>query len=464
MRTPFLLFLVACGSQTSVTKTAKELNVTPSFTDLGTVAVGETVTEEIKLTHLQGDAIQVVDIRLQNIDGSAFSTDESLQLTVEQNTTEVLTVSYSPTDAGFFRATLSISTDEERTPLHEVDLRGAAVLPIADVSPGLLDFGPVAAGDYREGSVRLSNLGSVPMEFLGLSFSNPAFTGGLAATTVDPGSSVDLGIRFDATSDARVLGTLQLDLGPTPVGVVSLRANSCEDGDAQLYDQDGDGSTSCGGDCADTDADVHPGVAESCDGVDSNCDGRVDEGTSCFDDDGDGQTEEQGDCNDANATISQGAPEDLGNGIDDDCDGITDGGGSDLDGDGYTSSAGDCDDTNANYHPGATEVADARDNNCDGRVDEGTAVYDDDGDGYNERAGDCDDSNANVSPAATEQADRLDNNCDGQVDEGTSLFDDDGDGFSEAGGDCDDANAAISPAGWESTGDGIDNDCDGVVE
>jgi Putative metal-binding motif/Abnormal spindle-like microcephaly-assoc'd, ASPM-SPD-2-Hydin len=464
MRTPFLLFLVACGSQTSVTKTAKELNVTPTFADLGTVAVGDVVTEEIKLTHLQGEAIQVVDVRLQNIDGSFFSTDESLQITVEQNATEVLTVSYSPTEAGFHRATLSISTDEERTPVHEVDLRGSAVLPIADVSPGLLDFGPVAGGDYAERSVRLSNLGSVPMAFLGASFSNPAFSGGLAATTVDPGSSVDLSIRFDATDESRVLGTLQLDLGPTPVGVVSLRANSCEDGDAELYDQDGDGTTSCGGDCADTDPEVHPGVAESCDGVDSDCDGRVDEGTTCADDDSDGQTEDQGDCNDANADIFQGAPEDLGNGIDDDCDGVTDGGGSDLDGDGYTTGAGDCDDTNAAYHPGATEVADARDNNCDGRVDEGTAVYDDDGDGYNERAGDCDDTNAAVSPGAAEQADRLDNNCNGQVDEGASLFDDDGDGFSEVGGDCDDANAGISPAALETVGDGIDGDCDGVVE
>ncbi len=464
MRFSLLLLLVGCGSQTSVTKTAKELNVTPTFADLGTVAVGDTVTEEIKLVHLKGEAIEVVDIRLQNIDGSAFSTDESLQITVEQNTTEVMTVSYSPTDAGFHRARLTISTDEEQTPVHEVDLRAGAILPIADVAPSLLDFGPVAAGSYAEQSLVLRNLGSVPMELLSLSFSNPLFSSTQAAVSVAAGDSLDLSIRFDATDDTREIGTLLLDLGPTPVGVVSLRANSCEDGDAGLYDQDGDGTTSCGGDCADTEPEVHPGVAETCDGVDSNCDGHVDEGTVCADDDGDGQTEQQGDCNDANASIYPGASEDLSNGIDDDCDGITDGGGVDLDGDGYTTGAGDCDDNNANYYPGATEVPDARDNNCDGRVDEGTSVYDDDGDGYNERAGDCDDSNAAVSPAAAEVADRLDNNCDGQVDEGTAVHDDDGDGFSEDGGDCDDANAAISPAAWDTLGDGIDGNCDGLVE
>ena len=43
-------------------------------------------------------------------------------------------------------------------------------------------------------------------------------------------------------------------------------------------DQDGDGWRVCDGDCNDHDAAVHPGAAETCDGVDDNCDGRVDEG------------------------------------------------------------------------------------------------------------------------------------------------------------------------------------------
>lgn len=43
-------------------------------------------------------------------------------------------------------------------------------------------------------------------------------------------------------------------------------------------DEDGDGVSACGGDCNDRDAAIHPGAPERCDGVDDDCDGRIDEG------------------------------------------------------------------------------------------------------------------------------------------------------------------------------------------
>ncbi len=56
-------------------------------------------------------------------------------------------------------------------------------------------------------------------------------------------------------------------------------------------DDDGDGYTVADGDCDDADAGVNPGAAESCNGVDDDCDGEVDEGvlaTFYADADGDG--------------------------------------------------------------------------------------------------------------------------------------------------------------------------------
>jgi hypothetical protein len=43
------------------------------------------------------------------------------------------------------------------------------------------------------------------------------------------------------------------------------------------FDQDGDGYTTCGGDCADTVASVHPGAVEVFNGVDDDCNGRIDD-------------------------------------------------------------------------------------------------------------------------------------------------------------------------------------------
>jgi hypothetical protein len=96
-----------------------------------------------------------------------------------------------------------------------------------------------------------------------------------------------------------------------------------------------------GGDCDDGNAAIHPGAIETCNFNDDNCNGLVDEGCQVFyrdaDADGYGLWHDQtrakaqpagystigGDCNDANANIHPGAPE-LCNGINDDCDGLTD--------------------------------------------------------------------------------------------------------------------------------------------
>lgn len=152
----------------------------------------------------------------------------------------------------------------------------------------------------------------------------------------------------------------------------------------------------------------------------------------------------------------------------------------DLDGDGFVAED-DCDDSSADVHPGAEEQCDARDQDCDGAIDEdpvdAQAWYADvDGDrhgdpdvrqdacetpeGYVLAADDCDDDRSSVHPGAEEVPyDGLDQDCvDGD------LVDVDADGWvaTAAGGDdCDDANAAANPAAVEVPYDGTDQDCSG---
>lgn len=182
------------------------------------------------------------------------------------------------------------------------------------------------------------------------------------------------------------------------------------------------------------------------------------------DDDGDGFTELQGDCDDGDPDINPIGEEVL-NAEDDDCDGKIDEGSSsyDDDGDGFSELDGDCDDGNANVNPEATETCDTFDQDCDGTVDEETACYDDDGDGFSETASDCDDTEATVYPGGIEVSDGLDNDCDLTVDEGTETYDDDGDGFTELGGDCDDGDPAISPDAEEAC-NGYDDNCNGSAD
>jgi hypothetical protein len=181
-------------------------------------------------------------------------------------------------------------------------------------------------------------------------------------------------------------------------------------------------------------------------------------------------------------------PEILGNGIDDNCDGLIDsvytggpGGGNtgfiDADGDGWFDFE-DCDDNDPSVNPAAMEImGDGIDNNCDGLIDStywgggNTGYVDADGDGFPSFI-DCDDTDSTINPGAIEiMGDGIDNDCDGLVDMPSQwggnnpiiLVDADGDGW-PAIIDCDDNNPNVNPGMPEIPGDGIDNNCNGVVD
>ncbi len=128
----------------------------------------------------------------------------------------------------------------------------------------------------------------------------------------------------------------------------------------------------------------------------------------------------------------------------------------------------DCDDTNPAVNPGATEVCNGIDDNCDGIVDD----VDADGDGFVAGAcggADCDDANPAVNPEAAEVCNGTDDDCNGEIDD----IDADGDGFIDGGcggNDCDDTNPAVHPGAFETCSlagtceDGLDNDCNGLVD
>ena len=109
-------------------------------------------------------------------------------------------------------------------------------------------------------------------------------------------------------------------------------------------------------DCQDQDAAINPGATETCDGLDNDCDGSIDDGaTSAFhrDADGDGF----GDPGDGGFACT--APP------------------------GYVADSSDCQDQDAAINPGAAEVCNDVDDDCDGSVDENDICRapDTDGDG-----------------------------------------------------------------------------------
>ncbi|MEC7947307.1 MAG: MopE-related protein [Myxococcota bacterium] len=204
---------------------------------------------------------------------------------------------------------------------------------------------------------------------------------------------------------------------------------SAADASAWYPDGDGDGHgaaapsvTACDApasfvatsdDCDDSDAEISPSGTESCNTIDDDCDGDVDEGltgTYYADPDGDGYG--------VSGTSVTG------------CD----------PGAGFATVTGDCDEGDPAVNPGAAEVCDERDNDCDGDADDADASLD----------------------TRTAESWYADADCDGHGDPLDSLLScAQPSGYISDDSDCDDDDASVNPGGVEIWYDGVDADCDG---
>ena len=256
----------------------------------------------------------------------------------------------------------------------------------------------------------------------------------------------------------------------------AAQADFDNDGQGDLCDEDDDNDGDSDDiDCNPKQPDINSWATEACDGVDNNCNGAVDEV-------------------DATGCLQAHADLDFdGHGAMDDPICVCD-----VTAFGVSLVADDCDDKDAQTNPDAVEVCNGKDNNCNGQLDDGEGVgcvvsyQDADGDGYGNLAaavcvcdangpglsplaGDCDDTNPSIQPIMLENCDDVDNNCDGQIDEQCNL---DGDGYCTTymgvsgtpavcplgGGDCDDTNSEVNPGMEEKGFDGLDNDCNGIID
>jgi len=220
-------------------------------------------------------------------------------------------------------------------------------------------------------------------------------------------------------------------------------------------------------DCNDSNAAIHPGATEICNGIDDNCNGQADEGGVC--------SLNSYYCGNDNDTFISATPSGT-------CDSYN------CIPAGCTATQGnDCNDNDAAIHPGATETCNGKDDNCNAQVDEGVQsifYLDSDSDNYGDPQisqnactaptgyvadnTDCNDANAAIHPGATEVCNGIDDNCNGQIDEDLFQL------TTNQNGLCSGNQETCSVGQWvpnqgnynpvPETCDQEDNNCDGQVD
>ena len=121
--------------------------------------------------------------------------------------------------------------------------------------------------------------------------------------------------------------------------------------------------------------------------------------------------------------------------------------------------------------PGVRDDGGPADGAADAERDAGPLAHDMDGDGFEScvfgvrPTCDCNDCDPGIYPGAFDRCgDGIDADCDGIL-ESCAAGDEDGDGvlaIAAGGSDCDDTNPLVFPGALERCGDGVDDDCDGA--
>jgi len=445
------LLASACDTAPDIELIPMDVHISSDFVDFGQVPTGGSKVTTIRL-HNAGDAdlrlSQVPYIRQEGVNQTftlegtwevteAEDEESEPTVTIDPRTYVEMTITFTPVAEEESYAYVGIYSNDPDEANRVIVLTGSSYTgtPQVQVSPGLVEFGFVAAGNQAEEYVEIANIGDVDVEVVDVTVGgseSPFEVGAIPTEPIPAGSKALVPVLFNSEGGDHEVASLTVEIANAVNAyyVVNLSANSPGSTNnsppiinlldpteptvfylyqdlyvlARAFDAQ---QPNIGLYCTMESDRLGMVEQETSDPLLSEVDFIIDIDESNFEDELGTHTLticctdvfNETSCETLVVAIDLPFPEEDG------------------DGDGYDVDSGDCDDTDNTIYPGAIELTDMVDNNCNGTIDEATENYDDDGDGFSESLGDCNDEDPEVYRDALEWCDSKDNDCDGEADE-----------------------------------------------
>jgi PGF-pre-PGF domain-containing protein len=186
---------------------------TVNFTEIGK---GRTVTERVRIRNDGSRPLDVSDVSITGTDAGQFTVEDAAP-TLAPGETARVNVTFAPTRAGTFDATLAVASDDPNEPTATAALNGSAVAATVSVDQRNYDFGNVTVGQTVTMNLTVRNLVSsktnLTVRQTRLTGAEPQFfevVSGGAPFTLAPGESKRIEVAFTPTTAGTKQAQLQI--------------------------------------------------------------------------------------------------------------------------------------------------------------------------------------------------------------------------------------------------------------
>jgi hypothetical protein len=194
-------------SATATSAAVADLTVSPISITFGSVAVGSTETQTVKLTNTGTESASISKMAFSGTGVSVSGLTAPMTLNAGQTTN--FTVTYKPVSAGTLGGTLSI-TSNATDPSVVIDISAIATSSTMGAAPSTASFGNVVVGSTTTQTFRLTNIGTSQISISSIvsSVASVVVSGITTPVSLAPGASATMTAAYKPTTAGSVAGKI----------------------------------------------------------------------------------------------------------------------------------------------------------------------------------------------------------------------------------------------------------------